>query len=388
MKHGMLRWLSAVLRVGIGRCRDLSRAYGAFTSLLLLTPASLLAIGGCTPTPDERVTIDRQVTLSSGHYVAGYSITRASAGDFIVVGGNTLENNTAWAARLDSSGKTKWEYLDGPPSSWTDYSTSGNQFFGAVELANNTTLLCGARKVGMRHVAFLLRLDESGNRIDERFPAVRGAYSQRCIGWDTGVAILGGGSLERLDSKGNLLWDKYDDNYGAQDAVESPDHELYLISFRGGEPQIVKLSREGAVVARHPINGSEQRLMHPLSWSQHIFVGTMNSTFESEFLEFGLNLKPIGHVSARNVGIKSGLELKDSSLVVFGSQYQNTATANVTRIYTNHQSANFPLQPLYSSPWYVDAVPGEVPGQFVTLRIVQGSTVLAWISINQLEGRP
>ena len=376
MKHGALRC------VGVGPGRDLSRAKRPIEGLLLLTLTTLFAIDACTPTPAEQVTINRQATLSPGHYVAGYSITRTPGGEFIVVGGTTLMNHTAWAARLDSSGKTKWEYLDGPSSSWTDYSTSDNQFFGAVELANNTTLLCGVKKVGPRHVSFLLRIDESGNRIDERFPAVRGISLRRCLRWDTGVAILGRGFLERLDSEGNLLWDKYDDSYAAQDAVESPDHGLFLISFSGDATQIVRLDRDGAVIARHTVSGSEQRLMHPLSWSQHIFVGTMKSTFESEFFEFDLNLNQLGHMSARNVGIKSGLELKDSSLVVFGSQYQNTATANVTRIYKNHQSANFPLQPLYSSPWYVDAVPGEAPGQFVTLRIVQGSTVVAWISIN------
>jgi hypothetical protein len=83
----------------------------------------------------------------------------------------------------------------------------------------------------------------------------------------------------------------------------------------------------------------------------------MLSTLETEILRFDDQLRgPTGKLKLYNVGVKKCLELPDGSIAIFGSQFHNSATAAVTRIYKDGSSKGFLLESPYQSPWYEDAV--------------------------------
>jgi hypothetical protein len=346
--------------------------------------------GGCASR--DHMKIEQEFELSPGHKVVGYSIARASGGDIVIAGSNTLSNSMAWATRLDPTGKKRWEYIDGPAGSWTDYSSSGNSFYSAVDLPDGT-LLCGVRSKNSRPTAYLVRLDNSGNVISRRELESRSATYPtgiRCLKWDGGVAVLSTvagdpratGWLTRLDVQGNTTWEKYNDRYGNIDAVTGPQENLYLICSDGHEEHVIRLDRTGNVLASAAIPGGPSRLMHPVAWSSHIYGGSNLLTNSFELLEFDLDLHLLEKVAAGDIAIKKGLELRDGSLIAFGSTYENGAHAAVARVSLHGGSQTNLLEAGNFSPWFDDAVPGDRLGEFITLRPAQGTTYISWILSN------
>ncbi len=101
----------------------------------------------------EKVQVDRSIVLQAGSASnqippAAYRIVRADDGDYIVSGAVNLSDTQAWATRLDPSGHSRWQYIDGPPDAWKNGGSNLNRFNGAIVLPDNTTLLCGTSHVG------------------------------------------------------------------------------------------------------------------------------------------------------------------------------------------------------------------------------------------------
>jgi hypothetical protein len=350
--------------------------------------------------PAEHFSIEQEIELSPGHHVAAYHITPAANGDFIVTGANTLGNKAAWAIRVGSFGAVRWEFLDGPPNSWTDYSGTG-QFDSAVELSNGNTLLCGSKKIENRPTAFMVRIGSNGNLIDERLliPREDGiSMINQCTRWGSGVAVLPGvmgqhatGWLIKLDGAGDILWEKYGDEFIGV-ATQSPANELLLLSNRDQGNVLEKLDDSGKVAAIQPIprsatetggsRGALQFFPSKLS-SPNIHI---SAWFELDdrvrFMEFDSGLQgPENILEARTVGIRKAIQLPDGSFIIFGSQRGNPPFASVARVYGNLEVTNFALCPLCGSPWIYDGVLGRTPNEFVVIQEIRGTAIMSWISL-------
>jgi hypothetical protein len=357
--------------------------------------------------PTEHFSIEQEIELSPGHHVAAYHITPAANGDYIVTGANTLGNKAAWAIRVGSFGAVRWEFLDGPPNSWTDYSGTG-QFDSAVELSNGNTLLCGFKKIGERPTAFMVRVGSNGNFIDERLliPHEDGiSLINQCTRWGAGVAVLPGmmgqhatGWLLKLDEAGDILWEKYGDEFIGV-ATQSPDNELLLLLDRGQQNVLERLDDSGHVAGRQLIPRSATEASagglpgvlqffpsHVLPPDIHI-----SAWFELDdrvrFMEFDQSLQgPAKIVEARTVGIRKAIQLADGSFIIFGSQRGNPPFASIARVYGNLKVTNFALCPLCGSPWIYDGALGRSPNEFVIIQEMRGTAIMSWISLK--NGRP
>src|SRR5262249_48871599 len=134
-----------------------------------LTFFSFCLMLGCGSSAAPHMSINREVTLAPNHKAAPYLITRASNGDFIVAGSTGIGDFRAWATRVDSDGKKLWEYVDGPPGGWEDLTGRGQRFYGAVDLPNQETLLCGIKPdTDLSLIGFLVRVRRDGSLIDYR----------------------------------------------------------------------------------------------------------------------------------------------------------------------------------------------------------------------------
>jgi hypothetical protein len=361
-------------------------ALSSFLAAILLSGSS-----GCAP--NDVAQIDRQMEeISAHHKVSASAIIPTHDGGFIITGGNTLQNLAAWAIRMDSEGHIRWEFLDGNKESWTDTSSRNNRFDDAVELADDLTLLCGVKLVDRHSTLFLDRVDAHGRRVDERLllPHEEGfAGDVRCLKWGPNVAVVVGlsrsphatGWFMKLDAGGNLLWEKYGDAYNAFDSIESLQHELLLLSSDSGGMWLLKLDSEANVVARHEVPVGALHFIRSLAASSAIRIGVVSED-ESKLMSFDDSLRGPTQISQlKNVYISKAFELQDHSLVIFGNQRLTGATASVTRAYTNGTATTLPLPPLYASQWVVDASPTNHSNQFVTIREINGSAVIAWISV-------
>jgi hypothetical protein len=347
----------------------------------------------------EDMKITRQIILSPAHKVAPYSITRASNGDLIIAGADSLGNYHAWATRVSTSGEPIWEYLDGTADSWTDYSKNSQQFYSATELKNGGTLLCGIKRAAesTKLVAFLVRIGVDGKLIDRRVlqPAHDGMPigGIKCIAGNNGVMVLSGlavvprgtGWLTRLDADGNIVWAKFGDQYGYQDAMPADNGGgLYII--RGNE--VVKIDAEGNLLAQHDLPGSEQTFLHPAGLPTKVQIAAILPTQKSVIIDIDLNLKgPLHTTHVGSFATRRGLYSANGVATLFGSGYVglfNQVTAGAASIYKRGNSNRFILEPRFQSSWFYDAVPTDSSGrEFATVRFIVnagGTGALAWIS--------
>jgi hypothetical protein len=108
----------------------------------------------------------------------------------------------------------------------------------------------------------------------------------------------------------------------------------------------------------------------------------MKDTYKTQFIDLDRNLHETGRVNAKNVGLQKGYRLADHSLVVFGSTFDNYATANVARIYSDGSKRNFALNPLHAAGWVQSAVPIDPPREFAMVtNLNDGQTIVSEISI-------
>jgi outer membrane protein assembly factor BamB len=354
----------------------------------------VLAGTACAAASAEDMKITRQIILSPTHKVAPYSITRAANGDLIIAGADNVGTYHAWATRVSKSGEPIWEYLDGPADAWTDYSQNSQQFYSAAELRNGNTLLCGIKRgtENRRLVAFLVRIAADGKLIDERFlqPAHDGMPigGMTCIAWDNGVMVLSGlavvprgtGWLTRLDADGNVLWERFGDQYSYLDVMSADNGGLFMI---GGD-EVIKIDADGNLLTRHSLPGSRQIFLHSAGPPTRVRIAAILSTLKTVIIDFDLNLKEPPHTThLHNIDTNRGLYSGDGVATLFGIRYVgyfNQPTAGAARIYKNGDSKGFTLEPRFQSSWFEDAVPTDSSGrEFATVRFTE-TGVLAWIS--------
>jgi hypothetical protein len=340
----------------------------------------------------EDMKVTRQIILSPAHKVAPYLIVQASNGDLIVAGAAGLGNNRAWATRVSKSGEPVWEYVDGPAGGWTDYSDNHQRFYGIVDLANGNTLLCGIKKIDDKISAFLVRLAPDGRLIDERIlqPGSEGFPTGgiQCLSTQDGVAMVswlavlprGMGWLLKLDTAGNVLWEKFGDQFGNLDAMPGDNGGLFMI---GGQ-DVIKIDREGNQLSRVRLPPGSDKFIHSAGARAKVRIGASLSPVETEIFEFDVNLHgPLHTTHLDNIGINRGLDSGNGVATLFGSRYFHGPTAGAARVYPNGDSKVFTVEPRFQSGWFYDAVPTDSSGrEFATVRSLNadGTGALAWIS--------
>jgi hypothetical protein len=344
----------------------------------------------------RRMMISREVTLAPGHHALPYLITRTSNGDFVVAGSTGIGDFRAWATRVDRDGKRLWEYVDGGPGAWEDLNGRGQRFYGAVDLPNQETLLCGIKSDADNSlIGFLVRVRRDGSIIDQRrlTPGRRGdVVGLVCTRWADGIAVVGAitgrpagiGWLVKLDAQGNIAWEKFDKYYGYGGAIQAPAGNLILIGGSGADDSIVKIDPDGEVLARHLRPDGESLLVNPPTPRPGVRMGVMLlDSLETEVVDFDDSLRGPSHAKKlENAGIKKCLELDDGTVVLFGGQFHNSATtASIAVLQPDGTSSAYPIEPANHSPWIIDAVPSGADGEFATVRQVDGAAILAWISI-------
>jgi hypothetical protein len=106
---------------------------------LLAAGISLISVS-CAPS--EHMRVNREVGLSE-HTVSALGIVHAPDG-YVVIGSANVSESQSWAMRVDSTGKTRWEFLDVPPPVQKTGvpGPATNRFQGAVALPDDRTLLC------------------------------------------------------------------------------------------------------------------------------------------------------------------------------------------------------------------------------------------------------
>ncbi len=212
-----------------------------------------------------------------------------------------------------------------------------------------------------------------------------------CISDDNGVMVLSGlvvvprgtGWLTRLDADGDVVWEKFGDQYGYQDAMPADNGGLYII--RGNE--VLKIDAEGNLLAHHSLPGSSQTFIHPAGLPARVQITTMLSAPDTVIIDFDLNLKDPPHTThLNNIATRRGLYSGNGVATLFGNRYVgyfNQMTAGVTRLYKNGDSKGYTLEPRFQSGWFYDAVPTDSSGrEFATVRFIDagGTGALAWIS--------
>jgi hypothetical protein len=349
--------------------------------------------GGCARAPHEEMVIERQVKLSPEHYPKPSGIIKVSDGDFVVfgvTGRGVATDYRPWATRVSPSGEMRWEYLQ-------ERTSFDRGFYGAIELKDQTILMCGAIDVNRETTVVLDHLRADGTLIEEQLihPTTDGAGRLgqfNCAPWEDGMALAGGiifgptptAWLAKVNGRLRVELEKFNPEYRPGELVQSSEGGLFMLSWSDAAHFILKLGRSGSVLARHALPQGENHLVQR-GGANRAGVGVVSlfPSFKTELLQFDDQLLQTNSVTLHNVGLQKAIELSDGTIEIFGSEFHNGPTAAVTRIYTNGSYRTFLLQPPYRSPWYSAAVPTETTNEIAATReLVDGGTiqlVLDWI---------
>jgi hypothetical protein len=333
-----------------------------------------LAIGltltvGCICEASEPLHIDRRIMLSPGHRVMPYSITRAPGGDLIVLGSNEQMDYRAWATRLAPNGEVRWEFLEGGPDGWDDRSTPGQRFYGAIAMPDQTTLLCGIKKIDRRSMIMLVRLAEDGSLLSEKLlPPVREnvvVSLSACRKWDEAIVLLGSvsgqpsgtGWMAKLDLNLSMQWTKFGGDYGNGDMDESGAN-LIVLGWNDQDFYVAKIAPDGEIIAKTMLSAGEHYLVHGSGSASAVRIVSMPPAFKhTEIQDFDGQLRgPMRTLRLYNVGVKKCLAFDDGTIAILGSRFEDSATAAVTQVYKDGSYKTFLVQPRNESPWYIDAV--------------------------------
>jgi len=319
--------------------------------------------------PNEHLNITRQIKVSPSHRVMPYKLTRASNGDLIILGSNYQADSRAWATRLAPSGEVRWEFIQGGPDGWNDHRPLGQRFYGAVEMPEQATLLCGIKVIDNTNVIMLVTLAKDGSLISEKLvPPVRenvviSLYS--CHKRSDGIVLMGTVSgqpagtawMAKLDWHFNLQWKKFSTDFGNGEYMETGG-TLTALGWYVKEYYVVKIGPDGDIIAKQLLPVGEHHLVQGNATDPPVRIVTMLSTFKhTEILDFDEQLQgPARTLKLHNVGVNKSLALSDGTIVILGSQYTDSATAAVTRVYKDGGYKSFLVEPPHQSPWYIDAV--------------------------------
>jgi hypothetical protein len=373
-----------------------------YCTLIMLLAALMF---GPVASAGEKVQIDRSLILRAGspsnQFPPGaYQILRADDGDYIVSGAVNLSNTEAWATRLDSNGHSRWQFVDGPADAWKNGGSNLNRFYGAIVLPDNSTLLCGTSHLANHQsVALLVYIGTDGKLIKDVHLVPKGfeqASLVSCFKWGAGFGLLGvalnptsgannakaAGWLCKLDFPGKIVWNKFDDNFLSSDVMETPDHNLLVLTSSYKGTHLSKVDREGVAKEGHVV-ATGAYFMRPTVPASPIRVGYMVDTFHTEFADFDQEMRgPTNLEKVGNVGIKKGYALADGSLLVFGSTYRNNAVPNIALVDKGGQLTNFAVAPPTEAGWINDAAPDGSTNHYVFVRIVGENTVMSWVSVH------
>jgi hypothetical protein len=353
----------------------------------------------------EKMEIDRTIILRSGspsnQFPPGaYQILRADDGDYIVSGAVNLSDTEAWATRLDPNGQSRWQFIDGPADAWKSGAPNLNRFVGAIILPDNSTLLCGTTHLASHKSAALLVYISAEGKLIKEIQLVPKGFEQASLGscfkWSDGFGLLGvarepspgtenakaAGWLCKLRFPGTIVWNKFDDNFISSDVIETPEHDLLIMTSNYKGTKISKVDQEGIVKQEHGV-ADDAYFMRPMVPASRVRVGYMVDTFHTEFSEFDQDLRgPVHVMKVDNVGIKKGYALADGSLIVFGSNFRSNAAPNIARVYKDGRFTNFAVASPMEAGWINDAVPTGSPNQYVYVRIAGENSVMSWVTVH------
>jgi hypothetical protein len=384
----------------ISVARHLAAATKKRAHLLIGLLMGIALNGGCMSDPSERMSIDKQVTLSPTHQVMPYQISRASNGDLIVSGSTSSWDGRPWATRVSQNGEVRWEFVEGGPGGWEDKTSEGQRFYRAVELPDQSTVLCGIKVVKTERLVLLDHLALDGSLIAERVIRPTREKSSitkfTCVRWNDGIALVGGvsgfpsgtGWLAQLDAQINLQWEKFGDEYASTDVIEATGGNLLLLNPLlknpdGSTTAVIRLAPSTKIIARHTFATYEgPQLIRPVAPRSDVRVSLFQDTLKTEIVDLDDQLRgPTRVIKLHNAGVKRSLQLPDGSIAIFGSEFHNTATAAVTRVYKDGSSKGFIVEPPYQSGWYDDAVYTGNKKEFAAVRSMNDTrAVLEWIS--------
>ena len=367
--------------------------------------AILMSLGLSTPVTADNIQVVRAVDLSQ-HLVAPGAIVRVPDGGYVVAGSSGIGNTYGWAVRINSEGKSLWEYLDGPSDGWEDRTPNVNRFNGAVPLPDNRTLLCGTKHIkGDRSKNIAGRvvvLDGNGQVSEARdvFPngdSVNYHTSiEACLRWGDGIALVASargptlsGLLVKLDPAGKKIWEKPVPFLNAFDTLETPNHELLVLSWvyeaQGTYARLDKVDPEGNVLITSQVPGGEHgRFVRSLPSASDIAMITRDGEGATSVVRVDSMLKQVSKpVSIGRFSCKASYSMADGSITLFGSVFDRGDTAAVGRLSRSFSLQEYRLQPLHTSFGITDATPSGHVGEFATVRTTGYRAELAWISLGR-----
>jgi hypothetical protein len=360
--------------------------------------SGVMLIAASTSAAREQLVIEKQVSLSVGHHVMPYSVTRTSNGDVIVFGSNDQTDYRPWAARLSAQGEVRWEFLQGGPNGWEDRSASGQRFTGAVELPDQATLLCGVVVLNKESTVVLDEISPDGKLINERRlvpPAEQGGLGDiYCFQTKEGLFLLATvgrvgfatGWLAQLDRQFAVTAQKFGDQFFSMGFMQAPDGGLislnpFIKNPNGSKLSLMKVRLSGEVVAHHALADDDgPNLVYPVLPTSGVRLAFFRDTLHTEIVAFDDQLRsPRTVVKLQNAGVKKCIELPDGSIAIFGSQFNNGATAAVTRVYPDGSYKGFVIEPPHQSGFYYDAVATGNKNEFVATRWIGIQPVVEWV---------
>ena len=354
----------------------------------------------CALQPAERMNVDRHVKLSPGHFMVPYQIRHASNGDVIVFGSTDEFDTRPWATRLAANGEVRWDLVVGGPNGPPiDRSVRSQRFFEAIDFADQSTLLCGIRKVENHRVVFLDKVGPDGSLISEhliRPTSEKGAIvGLTCARWNGTIVLFGvlagfpegTGWFAALNAKLEVQTEKFGDQFVTSAVLDATGGNLFFMNTAlpnpdGSITSIVKFGKDGNIIARHALADDDNPyFVYPAAPHADLRLVLFKTTLKTEMVDLDDQLHPRRMIKLNNAGVKKCLELSDGSIAIFGSQFHGIATAAVTRLYKDGTFKGFLFEPQNQSPWFIDAAYTGQGKQFVAVRsTVDVGAVVEWIS--------
>jgi hypothetical protein len=342
----------------------------------------------------QSIDMDRDVSLEGliGHAT---SLAAIPSGGFVVAG-------SAWAVATNANGEVLWKYEEPGPKEAPPRSQSA--FYGVVPLNNGNVLLCGSKQTGKQLGARLTILNSAGQLVEERLLQPPGpgnfytAWFDRCLRWDDGVAVVGGGAtdmagfswLMKLDGNGARQWDIVDQRLRGIDAVETLDHNL-VMATDGVMPRstnLIQVNLQGQIVSMKALVGYPDNLVRSAAPTSTLNVLANIDSPNTALLTLNGKFEEIASPQPTKLRMTingCAWGLPDGSVAVFGNVFAQGGAYRsvVTRIGPGNRPVEaraFPLpSPQSVSASVYDAIPISAR-TFVAVRDVNNVVVLSRVT--------